>query len=93
MLVKSAIPSFGSEMAWLSPTSDAGRFPNSRDGEGRLGDEDMVAIGPKGGVIGIIDRDGEDETKIGLPVALMAQRVMRPTSGSRVSFAVPASIQ
>lgn len=38
-------------------------------------------MGRKGGVVGIIDRDGEDETNIGLAVAIIAQRVMRLTRG------------
>lgn len=82
----------GSKPAWLSSTKADGFFVNSCDGEGRFGDEDIVAIGPKGGVVGIIDRDGEDETNIGLAVAMVALRVMRATERSRVSFTVPASL-
>lgn len=77
-----AIASTGTGIAWLSPTKDASFFENSRDGDGRLGDEDMV----------IIDRVGEDETDIGFAGTKVAQRMMRPTRESGVSFAVPATI-
>lgn len=72
---------------------DVGFFVKSRDGEGRFGDEDMVAIGPSGGVVGIIDRDGEDETNIGLAAAMVTQRGLRATRRSRVSFLIPASVK
>ena len=83
MLVNPAIASNGTEIAWLSLLKDAGFIEKSRDGEGRLGDEDMV----------IIDRDGEDATDFGLAGTKVAQRKMRPTRESGVSFTVPAIVQ